>query len=103
MVTRGGVYFAEHPEWGRRPVLVLTRDSAIPVLKRVTVASISRTVRGIPTEVVLDEDDGMPARCAVSLDNIGDMWKSLLVEEVVVLDQRRMAEVCRSLLAAVGC
>jgi mRNA interferase MazF len=57
---RGGVYYLEHPEWGRRPVLVLTREAAIPVLKRVTIASITRTIRGIPTEVVLDEHDGMP-------------------------------------------
>ena len=60
MVARGGVYVIEHPEWGRRPVVVLTRDAAIPMRKRVTVASISRRVRGIPTEVVLDGDDGMP-------------------------------------------
>ncbi|MGH8933501.1 MAG: type II toxin-antitoxin system PemK/MazF family toxin [Egibacteraceae bacterium] len=103
MVKRGDVYFVEHPEWGRRPVLVLTRDAAIPVLKRVTVASISRQVRGVPTEVALDETDGMPAQCAVSLDNLNDVWKALLVQQVTVLPYERMQEVCRALNWALGC
>lgn len=102
-MTRGGIYYLEHPEWGRRPVLVLTRDVAIPVLKRVTIASISRTVRDVPTEVVLDEDDGLPRRCAVSLDNLGDAWKVLLTEHVTTLGPTRMREVCHALELAVGC
>lgn len=102
-MIRGGVYYLEHPEWGRRPVLVLTRDAAIPVLKRVTIASISRTIRGIPTEVVLDEKDGMPTRCAVSLDNLGDAWKAMLTEHVTTLDALRMRSVCYALTLAVGC
>ena len=85
MVRRGDVFWLEHPEWGRRPVLVLTRDAAVPVLKRVTVAAITRRVRGIPTEVALDEDDGMPTRCAVTLDNLGDAWKGTLVDRVTTL------------------
>lgn len=103
MVTRGGVYVLEHPDWGRRPVLVLTREAAIPVLKRVTVATISRRIRNIPSEVVLDEQDGMPTRCAVSLDNVGEAWKALLVEQLTTLDDARMAEVCQALDVAVGC
>lgn len=103
MVSRGGVYYLEHPEWGRRPVLVLSRDRAIPVLKRVTIASISRTVRGIPSEVVLDEEDGMPARCAVSLDNLGEAWKAMLADEVTTLTAGKMDEVCQALNIAVGC
>ncbi len=103
MVRRGGVYYLEHPEWGRRPVLVLTRDAAIPVLKRVTIASISRTIRDIPTEVILDEDDGMPTRCAVSLDNLGDAWKAMLTEHLTTLDPGRMNQVCRALDVANGC
>ena len=103
MVTRGGVYFLEHPEWGRRPALVLTREAAIPVLKRVTIASISRTVRGIPTEVVLDEHDGMPTTCAVSLDNVNDVWKALLIDYITTLRPARMQQVCAALQVAVGC
>ncbi len=103
MVNRGEIYYYEHPEWGRRPVLVLTRDAAIPVLKRVTAASISRTIRGIPSEVLLDEDDGMPTRCAVSLDNLGDAWKAMLTEKITSLGPSRMTEVCSALAVAVGC
>lgn len=84
-------------------MLVLTRDAAIPVLKRVTIASISRRIRGIPTEVMLDEGDGMPTRCAVSLDNLGEAWKALLVEHVTTLKPSRMQDVCDALNAAVGC
>lgn len=102
-MRRGGVYYLEHPGWGRRPVLVLTRDAAIPVLKRVTIASISRTIRGIPTEVVLDEDDGMPTRCAVSLDNLGDAWRVMLTEQITTLGPLRMRDVCQALTIAVGC
>ena len=102
-MNRGDVYFCEHPEWGRRPVLVLTRNAAISVLKRVTVASISRTVRGIPTEVNLDEDDGMPTRCAVSLDNINDVWQAMLTKRLTTLGPERMAQVCAALAIAVGC
>ncbi len=103
MVERGGVYFVEHPEWGRRPVLVLTRDAAIPVLKRVTVASITRRLRDLPTEVVLDRDDGMPTRCAVSLDNLAEAWKAMLTEHVTTLSPERMRQVCRALRIALGC
>ena len=103
MVERGGVYFLEHPDWGRQPVVVLTREAAIPVLKRVTVATITRRLRGIPTEVVLDAEDGMPTRCAVSLDNLGEAWKAMLTEHITTLGHDRMLEVCRALQAAVGC
>lgn len=103
MVERGGVYFIEHPERGRRPVVVLTRDSAIPVLKRVTVASISRRIRNIPTEVVLGAEDGMPGPCVVSLDNLGEAWKAMLTEHLTTLSPDRMGEVCHALDIAVGC
>lgn len=102
-MSRGDVYWLEHPEWGRRPVLVLTRDAAIPVLSRVTVAAITRRTRGIPTEVPLDEADGMPDPCAVTLDNLGDAWKGVLVERVTTLSAERMGDVCRALKIALAC
>lgn len=103
MVRRGGIYYLEHPEWGRRPVLVLTRDAAIQVLKRVTIASITRTVRNIPTEVALDQNDGMPGPCVVSLDNLGDVWKAMLSDHITTLAPTRMNDVCQALTVAVGC
>jgi mRNA interferase MazF len=57
MVRRGEVYWLELPDERRRPVCVLTRDPALPVLRNVTVALITRTVRDIPTEVPLTERD----------------------------------------------
>ena len=59
-MNRGEVWWVEHPDVGRRPACVLTRDAAIPVLRAVLVAPATRTVRGIPTEVALGPDDGMP-------------------------------------------
>jgi mRNA-degrading endonuclease toxin of MazEF toxin-antitoxin module len=53
--------------------------------------------------VILDEDDGMPTRCAVSIDNLSDAWKAMLTEEVTMLDPHRMNLVCRALNVASGC
>lgn len=83
--------------------MVLTRAEAIPVLKRVTVAFLTRRIRDIPTEVRLGPDDGMPAECAVSLDNVRHISRSLLGEHVTSLSGPRMHEVCRALAIATGC
>jgi mRNA interferase MazF len=103
MVTRGDVCWVDFPEEGRRPVLVLTRAEAIPVLRRVTVAQLTRTIRDIPTEVRLGRRDGMPADCVVSLDNVRQVPRALLGEPVASLGGRRMHEVCRALAIATGC
>src|SRR5680860_1669414 len=58
VVRRGEIWWAEVPEAGRRPLLVMTRDAAIPVLNSVLVAPVTRTIRGIPTELALSPDDG---------------------------------------------
>ncbi len=65
---------------GRRRFLVLSREAAIPVLRRVLGVPAPRTVRDLPTEVILDDDDGMPARCALSFDNVTTMPKPLFAE-----------------------
>lgn len=102
-MSRGEVWWAEHPEAGRRPFLVLTREAAIPVLRRVVAVPATRTIRGIPTEVILDEDDGMPARCALSFDNVTTLPKALLTERICRLSVERLAESCRALAVATGC
>jgi mRNA interferase MazF len=102
-VNRGEVWWAEHPDAGRRPYLVLTRQAAVPVLTRVLAVPATRTIRGIPTEVVLDQDDGMPERCALSFDNIVTMPKSLLTSRVCKLPVDRLQAVCQALQAATGC
>jgi mRNA interferase MazF len=73
-------------------VLVLTRDSAISYLNRVTVAPITSTIRGVPSEVALGPDDGMKQRCAVNLHNVVTVWGAP-GRRVAQLDERRMREV----------
>lgn len=103
MVSRGDIRWAETPEDGRRPVLVLTRNEAIPVLHRLVVAPVTRTIRGIPTEVRLDASDGMPEECVVSLDNVRHMYGVFLGDHITSLSGPRMHEVCRALAIATGC
>jgi mRNA interferase MazF len=102
-VNRGEIWWAEHPEAGRRPYLILSRQAAIPVLHRLLVVPATRTVRGIPTEVLLEEDDGMPQRSALSFDNVTVMPKALLTERICRLGIDRLDEVCRALRLASAC
>lgn len=66
---RGEIWWVEHPQAGRRPYLVLTRQALVPALHALLAVPATRTLRGIPTEVPLDHGDGMPQECALSLDN----------------------------------
>lgn len=103
MVRRGDIRWLEHEEDGRRPALVLTREEAIPVLRRVTIAYLTRTIRDIPTEVRLGSADGMPEECAVTLDNLRTVNQSLLGDAIASLAGKRMDEVCLALAIAHGC
>jgi mRNA interferase MazF len=102
-VNRGEVWWVEHPDAGRRPACVVTRDAAIPVLAAVLVAPATRTIRGIPTEVLLGRDDGMPADCALSLDHLTTVPKALLTERIAALPAAKLDHLCRALRAATGC
>lgn len=102
-MTRGEIWWGEHPEAGRRPYLVLTREAAIPVLERVLVVPATQTIRDIPTEVVLTEEDGVPDRCALTFDNVLTMPKALLTERICRLGVERLRQVCRALRVATGC
>jgi len=103
VVNRGEVWWAEHSEAGRRPYLILTHQAAIPVLRGVLAVPATRTVRGIPTEVPLDEDDGMPEPCALSFDNIVTMPSSFFTHRICRLGVDRLEQVCRALRVATGC
>lgn len=103
MVKRGDVCWCEFADEGRRPALVLTRSEAIPILSRVLVAPITRTIRGIPTEVRFDQADGMPEECVASFDNVRQISRSLLSDPITTLSGPRMQEVCRALAIATGC
>ena len=100
---RGEVWWGEIEGIGRRPFLVMTRAAAIPVLNSVVAAPVTRTIRNIPTEVVLGPDDGMPTECAASFDNLRVVPKSHLLERVCALDAIRLRDVCQALRAAVDC
>jgi mRNA interferase MazF len=100
---RGEVWWAEEPSVGRRPFLVFSRDEVIPVLRTVLAVPATRTVRGIPTEVPLGPDDGMPEECALSFDNATVVDQSLLVEHVCTLGPAQLDAACRAWNAAVAC
>lgn len=99
--AQGDIWWADIADAGRRPVLVVTRDAAIPVLSTVLVAPVTRTVRGIPTEVALDGDEGLGEPSVASFDNLGLVSRSILTERVGRLPVAKMYEICRA-LAAVG-
>jgi mRNA interferase MazF len=103
VVNRGEVWWVEHPDAGRRPACVLTRQAAIPVLNSVLVAPATRTIRGIPTEVTLTREDGMPDDCALSFDNLTSVPKALLTTRITSLPEARLDELCLALRAATGC
>ncbi len=103
LVARGEIWWVEHPDAGRRPFLVLTRQAAIPVLNSVLAVPATRTSRRIPTEVVLDVAEGMPEECALSLDNVTLVPKELFRTRITRLSIERMSEVCRALALASGC
>lgn len=99
---QGDVWWAE-AEDKRRPVLVITRSDAIPVLARFVVAPVTRTVRGIPTEIRFDPDDGLPSECAASFDNLQPINRHLLTERIARLDSPRRREICDALAALADC
>ena len=79
MVTRNEIYWADlGPTGGRRPVCILTRDAVIPVLDRVTCAPITRNTRGIPSEVAVGPEHGLPEDAVISCDNIVTIGKTRL-------------------------
>lgn len=102
-MNRGEIWWAEHPDAGRRPFLVITRQAAIDVLNSVLCVPVTRTIRSIPTEVLLDADDGMPCECALTFDNVMTIPKALLVEKICRLRGERLVAACDALGIATGC
>lgn len=86
----------------RRPVLLLSRDAVLPSLNEVIVVPATRTIRGIETEVVLTEDDGMPTACALNLDHVSLARKERIGATITNLEERRWPEVERALNIACG-
>jgi mRNA interferase MazF len=102
--ARGEVWWCVLAEIGRRPVVVLSRDAAIPRLRRVLIAPCTTTIRALPSEVVLEPgDDPVPRHSAVNLDSVESVPTGVLVERLGRLSDARMHEVCRALAVAVDC
>jgi len=103
-VARGDIRLFRFPQPDKpRPVVVLTRDSIVDRLARVTVAPISSTIRGIASEVPLGIEDGMKQPCAINLHNILTVPKQGLGRRVAQLDERRLAQTCAAIAFALGC
>jgi mRNA interferase MazF len=91
------IWWADLPKpAGRRPVLLLSRDDAYPVLNKFVAAEITATVRNIPLEVPLGSVEGMPKPCVVNCDNLRTISKVLLVKKIAKLSQKRVHEVKRA-------
>jgi mRNA interferase MazF len=102
-MRRGEVWFAKVPG-GDRPVLVLTRDPVADRIGAVVVVSLTRTKRGLVSELDLSaSDDGVPTDCVANFDNIHTLPRKSFRRRVTTLRPQRMAEACRILRDATGC
>ena len=103
-VARGDIRLYQFaPPDKKRPVVVLTGDSSISYLSTVTVAPITSTIRRVPSEVVLNEEDGMKTPCAVNLHNAVTISQQRLGKRVARLGSLRMSEICAALRFSIGC
>ena len=103
-IARGDIrLYTFAPPDKTRPVVVLTRDSAIAYLSTITVAAITSSIRGVPSEVILTEDDGMKTPCAINLFNINTVPAERLGKRIAQLGPERMNEVCAALSFSLGC
>jgi mRNA interferase MazF len=102
--ARGEVWWCELPQIGRRPVVVLSRDAAIPRLRRTLIGPCTTTIRGIPSEVLLEpSEDPIPQTSVVNLDSVESVSLGTLVERLGRLSDNRMRQVCSALEVAVAC
>jgi mRNA interferase MazF len=101
-MVRGDVWWAATPG-GDRPVLVLTRDPVADRIGAVVVAACTRTIRGLTSELPLGPEDGMPAACVASFDNLHTLRRGAFRQPVTRLSEAKMVEACRVLSRALGC
>jgi len=100
-VRRGEVWWAElPPPVGDRPVVILTRDTVVQTIGAVVVVLVTRTIRGIPTEVVLGRPQGLPARCVANLDNILTVPRHRLVRLMGACDAAKVEELNQAIKTA---
>ena len=103
-LNRGAVHLCRFAKPDKqRPVLVLTRDGPLGHLSTVTVAPVTSTIRDVPSEVLLDVEDGMKSPCAVNLHNAVTISQDRLGKRVASLNSVRMKQVCTALRFSLGC
>ncbi|MHB1488709.1 MAG: type II toxin-antitoxin system PemK/MazF family toxin [Acidimicrobiales bacterium] len=102
VVARGELWWGEAPDEKGRPYLVVSRDAANAVMQRVLVAPVTRRARGLPSEVGLGADEGLPVDSVASFDNLRPFPQSLLVRRLGSLGPR-VSEICRAAGAALDC
>ena len=100
---RGEIWWAEAPDERGRPYLVLTRDEAIPLLRTILVSPVTRTVRGIPSEVPLGPDEGLSVECVATMDTLLTFPTSMLLRRMGALSVAKRQQMCAALAAAVDC
>ncbi len=102
-MQRGEIWFAATPG-GDRPVLVLTRDPVADRIASIVVAALTRTKRGLVSELELTTvDDDVPTDCVVNFDNLHTLPRASLRRRITALSPARMAQACRALIDATGC
>lgn len=102
--ARGEVWWCELPGVSRRPVVVLSRDVAIPRLRRAVIAPCTTTIRGSPSEVTLEpSEDPILRASAVNLDSIESVPVATLTQRLGRLSDQRMRQICAALNVAVDC
>lgn len=102
MVARGDVWWGETPEEKGRPFLVVSRDAANEVMQRVLVAPVSTRIRGLPSELRLGPEEGLPVQCVASFDNLRPFPKAMLVRRLGHLGGRSH-EICVTAGATLDC
>ena len=103
MVARGEVWWGETPEEKGRPFLVVSRDAANRVMKRVLVAPVTTRIRSIPSELPLGEAEGLPQRSVAAFDNLQPFPKAMLVHRIGALGSDRSRDICRIAGATIDC
>lgn len=103
MVARGELWWGETPDEKGRPFLVVSRDAANAVMHRVLVAPVSRRARGVPSELRLGGEEGLPVSSVANFDNLRPFPKAMLVRRLGALGPSRRHELCEVAAATLDC
>jgi mRNA interferase MazF len=103
VIRQGEIWLLEEPSTKARPALVLVRNEAIDLLSSITVAPLTRTIRGIPSEVSLGRADGVAFDCVANFDSVKSVPREFLTRRLGQLDSGRWHEVCYAMRASIAC